>query len=101
MTDCLDYFTDKQTISAKCQACLATLEAGDTVIPRLEVIEHCALCLLNLVEWEYLCAFDKRWKYFDMAAAVAYACQDLAKYKGGKKVSRDMWDLGKCCIIYF
>lgn len=28
-----------------------------------------------------------------MAAAVAYACQDLDKYKGNKKISRDMWDL--------
>lgn len=58
-----------------------------------QVVEQCALCLLNCGEWEYLCGLEKRWSYFEMPAAVSYACQDLVKYKGSKKVSRDMWDL--------
>jgi uncharacterized ferredoxin-like protein len=64
-------------------------------------MEHCAICLLNLGEWEYLTGLEKRWNYFEIAAAVAYACLDIAKYKGNKKVSRDAWDIGRKreCII--
>lgn len=80
---------------SQCKQCLSALEdRNDSVLPRLEVVERCALCLLNCEEWEYLCGLEKRWNYFEMSAAVAYACQDLTKYKGNKKVSRDMWDLG-------
>lgn len=87
--------SDQHTLVSDCKQCLSALdERGDgAVLPRLEIVERCALCLLNCGEWEYLCGLEKRWNYFEMAAAVAYACQDLIKYKGGKKVSRDMWDL--------
>jgi integrator complex subunit 8 len=80
---------------ADCKQCLSALQSGDTVIPRLEVMEHCAICLLNLGEWEYLTGLEKRWNYFEIAAAIAYACLDIAKYKGNKKVSRDAWDIGR------
>ncbi|KAF4526173.1 hypothetical protein B566_EDAN008210 [Ephemera danica] len=67
---------------------------GDSVIPRLEVLEHCALALLNLGDWEYLVSLDRRWSYFELPVAIAHACQDIAKYKGTKKVSRrDAWEL--------
>lgn len=86
---------------ADCKQCLSALQSGDTVIPRLEVMEHCAICLLNLGEWEYLIGLEKRWNYFEIAAAIACACSDIAKYKGNKKVSRDAWDIGKKtdCVI--
>jgi hypothetical protein len=58
-------------------------------------MEHCAICLLNLGEWEYLIGLEKRWIYFEIAAAVANACLDTAKYKGNKKVSREAWDIGR------
>jgi integrator complex subunit 8 len=81
------------TLAAECKQCLSALQSGESVIPRLEVMEHCAICLLNLGEWEYLIGLEKRWNYFEIAAAVAYACLDIAKYKGNKKVSREAWDI--------
>lgn len=57
-------------------------------------MENCALALLNLGEWDALTSMDKRWIYLELAAAIAYACQDINKHKGSKKISRDAWDLG-------
>lgn len=91
------FFIDRESLISQCKQCLSALEdRNDSVLPRLEVVERCALCLLNAGEWEYLCGLEKRWNYFEMAAAVAYACQDLAKHKATRKISRDMWDLGMC-----
>ncbi|KAL0269326.1 UNVERIFIED_CONTAM: hypothetical protein PYX00_007105 [Menopon gallinae] len=84
---------DPGQLISSCKSCLAALQSGDSVIPRLEVMENCALALLNLGEWEMLTAMDKRWTYLELAAAIAYACQDINKHKGSKKISRDAWDL--------
>lgn len=84
---------DPGQLISSCKSCLAALQSGDSVIPRLEVMENCALALLNLGEWDTLTSMDKRWIYLELAAAIAYACQDINKYKGNKKISRDAWDL--------
>lgn len=93
LTEWPNHKLNTATLAADCKQCLLALQSGDSVIPRLEVMEHCAICLLNLGEWEYLTGLEKRWNYFEIAAAVAYACLDIAKYKGNKKVSRDAWDI--------
>ncbi|PSN35787.1 hypothetical protein C0J52_09481 [Blattella germanica] len=93
LTDWPDHKLNTNKLVVDCKQCLSTIQTGDNVIPRLEVMEHCAVCLLNLGEWEYLTSLEKRWNYFEIAAAIAYACLDIAKYKGNKKVSRDAWDI--------
>ncbi|XP_021913998.1 integrator complex subunit 8 isoform X2 [Zootermopsis nevadensis] len=93
LTEWPNHKLNTSTLVSDCKQCLAALQSGDNVIPRLEVMEHCAICLLNLGEWEYLIGLEKRWNYFEIAAAIACACLDIAKYKGNKKVSRDAWDI--------
>ncbi|CAG2060028.1 unnamed protein product [Timema podura] len=83
---------NSQSLTTDCKACLSALKAGDSVIPRLEILEHCALCLLNLGEWEFLVNIDKRWNYFELAAEIAYVCLDVVKHKGNKKVAKDAWE---------
>ncbi|KAK6639269.1 hypothetical protein RUM43_007541 [Polyplax serrata] len=85
--------THTTQLTSSCKSCLAALQTSDSVIPRLEVMENCALALLNLGKWEVLTSVDKRWTYLELAAAFAYACQDISKHKGNKKISRDAWDL--------
>lgn len=81
---------DKQTLANSCKACL---ETNDSVLPRTEVTEQCVLCLLNLGYWDFFVNLDKRFIYFELGKAIAIACQDLNKYKGPKKFSKDLWDL--------
>lgn len=82
---------DKKELAQKCEACL---QPGESVLPRTEIMEYCALCLLSLGHWDFLASLEKRWSYFEIASTIATACQDLMKYKGNKKLSRDLWDLG-------
>ncbi|GLH06860.1 Integrator complex subunit 8 [Gryllus bimaculatus] len=82
-----------EQLIAGCKQCLSTLKSGDNVIPRLEILEQCALCLLNLGQWEYLSLLEKRWNYFELATALASACFDVARFKGNKKVCKDAWDI--------
>ncbi|KAI4457281.1 hypothetical protein MML48_8g00010309 [Holotrichia oblita] len=81
---------DKQALANSCKACL---ETNDSVLPRTEVTEQCVLCLLNLGYWDFFVNLDKRFIYFELGKAIAIACQDLNKYKGPKKFSKDLWDL--------
>lgn len=89
-------FIDKQTLADECEACL---QPGESVLPRTEVMEHCVICLLNLGRWDFLASVDKRWSFFEVTAAIASSCHDFLKYKGNKKVSKDIWDLGIKCFI--
>lgn len=89
---------DKQTLADECEACLQT---NESVLPRTEVMEQCVICLLNLRRWDFLATFDKRGSFFDITAALALSCHDFVKYKGIKKVSKDIWDLGKSFGIIF
>lgn len=85
------FLADKQTLADECEACLQT---GESVLPRTEVMEQCVICLLNLGRWDFLASFDKRWSFFEITAAIAASCHDFLKYKGNKKVSKEIWDLG-------
>lgn len=82
---------DKQSLADECEACLQTTES---ILPRTEVMEYCAICLLNLGRWDFLATFDKRRQFFEINSAIALSCRDFVKYKGNKKVSKDIWDLG-------
>uniref|UniRef100_A0A1Y1MIK6 INTS8 TPR repeats domain-containing protein n=1 Tax=Photinus pyralis TaxID=7054 RepID=A0A1Y1MIK6_PHOPY len=81
---------DKKLLAEECETCL---QPAESVLPRTEIMEHCALCLLNLGHFEFLSLFEKRLSYFEIAATIASASQDLTKFKGNKKLSRDLWDL--------
>lgn len=62
-------------------------------------MEQCVTCLLNLGRWDFLTSVDKRWSFFEITAAIASSCHDFVKYKGNKKVSKEIWDLGKLWFL--
>ncbi|XP_071442888.1 integrator complex subunit 8 [Hetaerina americana] len=92
-----------QELAALCRTCLRELSGGSgyngggpdgNVQPRLELAELCAATLLNLHDWDYLCSLDvRRCPNLEFPCALAIASRHLLKFKGGKKVSRDTWDL--------
>lgn len=82
-----------QSMVARSKQCLGALEASDQLIPRQEIIEYCTVFLLNMAEWDYLTGLEKRWSYTEFAAAISGVCQDIVKYKGTRKFSRDAWDM--------
>ncbi|KAL6425116.1 hypothetical protein ACFW04_009417 [Cataglyphis niger] len=84
---------DMQSMVARSKQCLGALEASDQLIPRQEIIEYCTVFLLNMAEWDYLTGLEKRWSYTEFAAAISGVCQDIVKYKGTRKFSRDAWDM--------
>lgn len=88
-----------QIIDSLLPRLLIMFEVAD--LPRPEILEQGALMLLNLGQWDVLtvgmsavCS-DKRLNLpiCELASGLAYACQDIVKFKGNKKVSRDAWDL--------
>ncbi|CAH1117237.1 unnamed protein product [Phaedon cochleariae] len=81
---------DKNGLADACEVCLQT---NDLVIPRTEILEQCAICLLNLGRWEFLITLEKRWATFEITSAIALACQEIVKHKGTKKLSKNLWDL--------
>lgn len=84
-----------QSMVARSKQCLGALEASDQLIPRQEIIEYCTVFLLNMAEWDHLTSLEKRWSYTEFAAAISGVCQDIVKYKGTRKFSRDAWDMSK------
>ncbi|XP_066594619.1 integrator complex subunit 8 [Prorops nasuta] len=84
---------DVQNLVTRCKQCLGALQATDQVIPRQEIIEYCTVFLLNMAEWDYLINLEKRWSYSEFAAAISSVCQDIVKYKGARKFSREAWDM--------
>lgn len=47
-----------------------------------------------MTEWDYLTSLEKRFSYSEFAAAISNVCQDIVKYKAGRKFSREAWDMG-------
>lgn len=68
---------------------------NESVLPRSEIIEQCIMCLINLNHWDFVTNPDKLWNNFEIAIALAAACQELIKYKCVKKSIKDLWDLSK------
>ncbi|KAJ8928548.1 hypothetical protein NQ314_018886 [Rhamnusium bicolor] len=81
---------DKHALANACEVCLQT---SDSVLPRTEIVEQCAVCLLNLGRWDFLINHDKRWTTFEITSAIALACQEIVKQKGNKKISKSLWDI--------
>ncbi|XP_006623708.1 integrator complex subunit 8 [Apis dorsata] len=84
---------DTENLITRCKQCLGALQATDQVIPRQEIIEYCTVFLLNMTEWDYLTSLEKRFSYSEFAAAISNVCQDIVKYKAGRKFSREAWDM--------
>lgn len=84
-----------------CRACLSARQAGEALIPRLEVVERCVVMLLNVSPLsanpgsplDFLTKLDRLCGHVELAAAFAFAAQDILRQKGGRHVSRDAWDL--------
>ncbi|XP_060527282.1 integrator complex subunit 8 isoform X2 [Cylas formicarius] len=81
---------DKNALANACETCLHT---NESVIPRTEIIESCAICLLNLGRWEFLINYEKRWSTFEITSAIAQACHEVIKNKGIKKFSKNLWEI--------
>lgn len=88
-------------LAEACRACLSARQAGEALIPRLEVVERCVLMLLNAgppsatigSSLDFLTKLDRHCGHVELAAAFAYACQDVVRQKNCRHVSRDAWDL--------
>ncbi|KAJ8912846.1 hypothetical protein NQ315_007978 [Exocentrus adspersus] len=81
---------DKYALANACEACLQT---NDIVLPRTEIVEQCAVYLLNLGRWDFLINYEKRRPTFEITSSIASSCQEMAKQKGNKKVSKTLWDI--------
>lgn len=86
-------------LAEACRGCLSAKQAGEALIPRLEVVERCVVMLLNVSplppnpNLEFLTKLERLCGHVDLAAAFAFAAQDILRQKG-RHVSRDAWDLG-------
>lgn len=84
---------DQQQIVQRCKQCLAAVHnASDNVVPRMDILDHCAVMLLNLNEWPALQSTDKRCPSVELCAAFAAAAMEAESMRP-KKVCRDLWDL--------
>lgn len=81
---------DKTALANACEVCLQTSES---VLPRTEIVESCAICLLNLGRWDFLMSYENRWPTFDIISASALGCHEIVKNKGSKKFSKNLWDI--------
>lgn len=84
---------DLQSLGNRCKQCLSSLQSGDNIIPRIEIIDHCTIMLLNLSEWQALSFLDKRLPQLELPLAFATTFLDMEKMKGTKKACRDAWDI--------
>ncbi|EDW74622.1 uncharacterized protein Dwil_GK22022 [Drosophila willistoni] len=96
ITQCLEEWHQKpldlQSLSGRCKQCLGAC-SGDSVIPRLEILENCAIMLLNLTEFAPLLYLDKRAGQLELPVSFAATFIEMEKMKGPKKVCRDAWEL--------
>lgn len=79
---------DLQALGGRCKQCLS-----DAIIPRQDILESCAIMLLNLTEFTPLIYLDKRSGALELPVAFAATFIEMEKMKGPKKVCRDAWDL--------
>uniref|UniRef100_A0A1A9ZGI3 INTS8 TPR repeats domain-containing protein n=1 Tax=Glossina pallidipes TaxID=7398 RepID=A0A1A9ZGI3_GLOPL len=97
ITQCLEEWNrkplDLQSLGNRCKQCLNSLQSNDNIIPRIEIIENCAVMLLNLNEWNSLMFLDKRLPQLELPITFAATFLDMEKMKGSKKICRDAWDL--------
>ncbi|XP_034651601.1 integrator complex subunit 8 [Drosophila subobscura] len=97
ITQCLEEWHQKpldlQSLGTRCKQCLSVLQAGDSIVPRPEILESCAIMLLNLTDFPPLLYLDKRTGPLELPLAFAATFIEMEKMKTTKKVSRDAWEL--------
>ncbi|XP_039481951.1 integrator complex subunit 8 [Drosophila santomea] len=97
ITQCLEEWHQKpldlQSLGGRCKQCLGALQAGDSIVPRPDILESCAIMLLNLTEFPPLLYLDKRAGPLELPLAFAATFIEMEKMKGPKKVCRDAWEL--------
>ncbi|KAI8039679.1 integrator complex subunit 8 [Drosophila gunungcola] len=97
ITQCLEEWHQKpldlQALGGRCKQCLGALQAGDSMVPRPDILESCAIMLLNLTEFPPLLYLDKRAGPLELPLAFAATFIEMEKMKGTKKVCRDAWEL--------
>ncbi|XP_062129370.1 integrator complex subunit 8 [Drosophila sulfurigaster albostrigata] len=97
VTQCLEEWHQKPldltALGGRCKQCLAALQAGDAMMPRMEILESCAIMLLNLTEFPALLYLDKRAAQLEFPLAFASTFVEMEKMKGPKKACRDAWEL--------
>lgn len=86
---------ERDEVITKCKKCLLASQAGESVIPRSEILGACAALLLNLNEITDLVRHERRYPSSELYAAVAGAIIELEQLKSTsiKKVYREAWDL--------
>ncbi|XP_055382433.1 integrator complex subunit 8 isoform X2 [Condylostylus longicornis] len=82
-----------QILINKCKQCLNTLQGNENIIPRIEIIEHCTILLLNCNEWNAIMFLEKKLPCVELHVAFASTFLELEKLKGSKKICRDAWDI--------
>lgn len=81
---------DRQDLTSRATKCLSACQHTDQVIPRQEIIEHCAVYLLNVGEWDLLSSLEKQpVGGFEFIAALS----DAANYKGNSKFPKEAWEI--------
>ncbi|XP_058460613.1 integrator complex subunit 8 [Malaya genurostris] len=83
--------TDQVQFIRNCKQCLNASTSND-VAPRAKILEHCAVILLNLNDWNSLLSPDKRYPALELCCVITQAYFDIEKFKGTKKTSREAWD---------
>ncbi|KAH8300099.1 hypothetical protein KR044_009802 [Drosophila immigrans] len=97
VTQCLEEWHQKPldltALGGRCKQCLGALQAGDAMMPRMEILESCAIMLLNLTDFPALLYLDKRAAQLEFPLAFASTFIEMEKMKGPKKACRDAWEL--------
>ncbi|KAM8712151.1 hypothetical protein ACLKA7_012644 [Drosophila subpalustris] len=97
ITQCLEEWHQKPldltALGGRCKQCLGALQAGDSMIPRMDILESCAIMLLNLTDFPPLLYLDKRSQLMELPLAFAATFTEMEKMKGPKKACRDAWEL--------
>lgn len=86
---------DNAVMITKCKQCLMATQNGESVSPRVEILDACAAMLLNLNEAASLVLFEKRFPSSELYSAIANSILELDQHKPNapKKICRDAWDL--------
>ncbi|KAH8370057.1 hypothetical protein KR093_002027 [Drosophila rubida] len=97
ITQCLEEWHQKPldlaALGGRCKQCLGALQAGESVMPRMEILESCAIMLLNLTDFPALIYLDKRAAPLEFPLSFASTFIEMEKMKGPKKACRDAWEL--------
>lgn len=84
---------DVAAIIGKCKQCLLSMHSSDGIVPRPQVVEHCALMLLNVNEMSPEMITDKRNSTLQLVIEFSEVLMDFESYRTGKKPPASVWEL--------